>query len=158
MKIDDRTKVEIALAGLEERYKAILTMRQRVENVCLWVLGIFVIVAGWIVQGNVELSLPGKAFLCGALLATVVGVRWLYLADIEKGFRKQLRVAARIERVLGFYEHGRFDPAEVGLYPKEWKLAGTEAGKGHYFRMSYLLLYIGTGILIAAIVLHNWVL
>lgn len=134
------------------------TIRQRVENVCLWVLGILVVVAGWIVQGNVRLSLPQKGFLCGALLTAVVGVRCLYLRDIEKGFRKQLRATARIEKVLGFYEEGYFDPTERSLYPEEWSRAGRESGEGSYFRMSYLLLYIGTGILIVAIVLHNWVL
>jgi len=122
------------------------------------VLGIFVVVAGWIVQGDVRLSLVQKGFLCAALLATVVGVRCLYLADVENGFRVQLRVAARLEKTLGFYEPGYFDPSETGLYPEEWSRAGTESGGGRYFRMSYLLLYIGTGILIAAIVLHNWVL
>lgn len=158
MEIGDQTKVDTVLSGLQERYAAMHAMRQRVENVCLWVLGVFVVVAGWIVQGNVELSVPQKGFLCGALLATVIGVRCRYLADVEKGFTEQLRVAARLEKALGFYEPGYFDPSEMGVYPEEWSRAGTESGKGRYFEMSYLLLYIGTGILIVAIVLQSWVL
>jgi len=158
MESNDEMKVQILLSALQERYNAMHAIRQRVENICVWILGIFVVIAGWIVQGGLDLYVVQRIFLSIVLLVAVMAVRLFYLRDIEKGFRKQLQVAARIEKVLGLYEGGYFEPTETGLYPEEWSQAGTESGTGHFFEMSYRLLYIGTVILITAIMLHNCVL
>jgi hypothetical protein len=118
-------------------------MRERVYKTCIWILGIFLLVAGWIVKENVYLTATQKIFLPSALSVAVIFIRAFYLRDIEKGFRGQLAVATKIEKTLGLYE--------MGIYPSGWQKSGTKDGRGNFFVASYCLVYIGAGILVAAI-------
>lgn len=149
MEIDDQDKVKILLALLGRRYEGIERIRERVYNLSIWTLGIFLGAAGLIVQGDVQLDWPAKVFLAtGAAFALMVIL--FYIKDLERGFRTQFQVAVQIEELLGLTQEGFFGPGEA-LYPSEWKKAGTKKGKGHFFRNTYLLLCLGALLLLVAI-------
>jgi hypothetical protein len=150
MKISEEEKVEILLAQLQRRYEAIEKIRERVYNISIWALGIFLGAAGLIVQGNIQLSWPAKAFLAIAATFALVAVL-SYIKDLERGFRSQFQVVVQIEKLLGFSKPGFFGPEEE-LYPPEWKKAGTKQGKGNFFRNTHLLLYLGAALLLVAII------
>ena len=149
MHIDPRQKVEILIALLERRYTAIDGIRERVYALSIWTMGVFLGAASLVVQGDLALSWPRRAFLAMAVIVAL-GVILYYVRDLERGFRTQFRAAVRIERLLGLYEPGAFDP-DAPLYPSEWARAGTEFAGGRFFRNTYLLLGLGAALLIAAI-------
>jgi hypothetical protein len=55
-KINMAEKVDILISALEERYKALHIIRERVQNVGVWLLGIFLASGGWLLQNDVVLS------------------------------------------------------------------------------------------------------
>jgi len=126
-----------------ERYQAMHNIRERVHRTCLWTLGSFLVVTGWLVQRPTLLGWPERIFLLSALVAVRVVLRGGYLRDLEAGFRGQQRIAVKIEEALGLYN---------GIYPLEWQKAGQDASNGHFFSSSYALLYVGCGILVGALV------
>ncbi|MFQ6058352.1 MAG: hypothetical protein ACE5MB_05660 [Anaerolineae bacterium] len=154
MEMNDQTKVQILLTALERRYESIENIRERVYNISIWTLGIFLAAAGWIVQGGIRLSLSGKIFLSGVVVFAL-GAILFYIKDLEKGFKNQFQVAIRIEKLLRFYEPGFFGSSEKELYPQEWGQIGAESGRGRFFSSTYLLLCIGAATLIAATALSG---
>ena len=149
MHIDPRQKIEILITLLGRRYDAIDGIREGVYAISIWTVGIFVAAASLIIQGDLAVSWPQRVFLALAVVVAL-GVILFYVRDLERGFRTQFRAAVRIERLLGLYEPGAFDP-DAPLYPSEWARAGTEFAGGRFFRNTYLLLGLGAGLLIAAI-------
>lgn len=148
-KISHEQKVQILLHALEERYKSIHTIRDRLQNVSLWVLGLFVTAGGWLLQSNNTFLLKEKVFFSIAILVSVIVLRAFYLNDLEKGFRAQQRIQAKIEDALGLCSPGVY--TESSIYPKEWSDSGTKKGKGNFFFHNYLLVYLGTAILLLCI-------
>ncbi len=143
--MDEQNKTQILLAAADQRYKSVENIRSRVQTTCTWILGAFLLVAGWIVQKDTSMDFPQRLFLVIALIISISILRGFFLRELERGFRSQLRTAAKIEEELGLYE--------MGTYPKDWKKAGTDGARGGFFFNSYLLLYTGTAILIAAVLL-----
>jgi len=154
MEIDDRIKAQILLAALERRYASVEAIRDRTYGISISTLGVFLVLAGWIVQGNVDLGLPGKIFL-SALVILALCVVLFYIRDLERGFRGQLRTVVRIEKLLKLYEPGFFGSTDEELYPRVWLEAGTETGQGRFFGSTYLLLCIGATALTAAVALSG---
>ena len=149
--ITEDKKVEILLAALDERYKAIHAIRDRVQNVGLWSLGLLLGAGGWIIQSDLRLTCFEKAvYLVGAILAFLV-LRFSYLEDLERGFQRQQKATVRIEKALKLYETNFFDDSENSIYPPEWEHAGTEKGAGKFFNTTFYLLYIGFAFLAIAI-------
>lgn len=149
MQITDQDKVQILLALLDRKHDAIETIRERVYNISIWTLGIFLAAAGLLVEGSIHLGWYAKGFLAvGVLFA--LGAVLFYIKDLERGFRSQFRVVIQIEQLLGLSKQGFFGTEEE-LYPPEWTQAGTKLGKGHFFRNTYLLLMLGTAFLLVAI-------
>jgi hypothetical protein len=147
--LSNEQKIEILLKALEERYKSIHIIRQRVQNICIWTLGLFITAAGWLMQSPKELGVKERILFSLIILITIIVVRAFYLNDLEKGFKTQQQIQARIENVLGLCKSGVFskDP----IYPESWQKAGTSAGKGKFFVHNYLLIYLGTLLLLVSI-------
>jgi hypothetical membrane protein len=147
--LSEEKKAEVLMHALGERYSAIRAIRDRVQNVCLWVLGLFVTGAGWLLQATNPLDCSEKIFFTSMILIAVFVLRAYYLKDLEKGFKNQQQTQARIESALGLCTEGVF--IDCSIYPAEWGNAGTKKGKGNFFAHNYLLIYTGTLFLIMSI-------
>ncbi len=142
-------KIEVLLHALEERYKSIHIIRDRVQNSCLWILGLFITAAGWLMQSTRHLAIREKIFFSLMIFIAVIIVRFFYLSDLEKGFKAQQKIQAKIENILGLCSSGVF--ASESIYPEKWASAGTKNGEGKFFLHNYLLIYIGTLFLLLSI-------
>src|SRR3989344_7359288 len=146
-------KVEILISALEERYEALRAIRERVQSVGIWALGILFAAGAWLMQSNMSLSAFQKELLVIAVAVMYAALRYNYLKNLSMGFKNQQRVAARLEKTLGLFTQGVFDADEGSVYPEQWTSAGTEKGDGKFFQTTYMLLFIGTIFLIAVILL-----
>lgn len=152
--LDNKQKIDILLKALEERYKVIHIIRERIQAICLWSLGILLTAAGWLIQSNITLILEEKVLYSVFIFVTFLVVRFYYLGDLHKGFKNQQRIAARIETALQFYNIGTFDSAKTSIYPKEWENSGDNV-KGNFFKANVHLLDLGTLLLILAVWLQD---
>ena len=155
--MEEAVRVQILLAMTQERNQALHLMRERVQRTCIWLMGIFLGVASWIIKDKVALTTVQRSFLIGVIVVAASAVIALFLEDIRKGFRAQQRVLARTEQALRLYEPGVYDSQERGLFPSAWGQAGTTNGCGRFFRSSYVMLLIGAAVLIVALMAQGHV-
>lgn len=141
--IDDNNKIEILISALNERYQSIHNIRDRVQNTGIWILGILSSISGWLIQSNVYLTCFNKIIYLLALFATYHVIKFHYLEDLNKGFKGQQKVAAKIEKTLNLFTDKFFSEDEESLYPESWQKAGTENGDGRFFETTYLLINLG---------------
>ncbi len=153
--IDKEQKVSILLAALDERYKSMHMIRERVQSTGVWALGLLVAAGGALLQSGVVLpSEQVLLYVIGTLIAFGI-LRFRYLEDLQKGFKSQQRVTVRLEQSLGLFTPGVFDDDSKSVYPEDWKRAGNGEGGGKFFETTYLLLYVGVAFLLASIVLSG---
>jgi hypothetical protein len=148
-------KIEILKFALEERYSSIHIIRKRVEDICLWSLGLLLAASGWLTQSNIVLNIFDRIIYILFAIVVYVALRCFYLKNLEHGFRKQLQVLSRIETALHLYSPGYFTDYNEPLYPLSWQNAGTEKGDGKFFRNSYLLLVLGIVTFILTVLLSG---
>lgn len=148
--LDDQAKLQILLSAANERYKSIHIMRERVRNTCTWALGIIALISGWLIQSNLNLDFLNKLLYTVLILVSLYVIR-CYLKDIEKGFSANLRVVAKIEKILMLYDSNVYDNTGSCVYPKQWSNAGSYNSEGQFFKFSYWLLYLGIILLLFAI-------
>lgn len=153
MPLSDEKKVDVLLASLEERYRSIHIIRERVQSVCLWVLGLSMFATGWIIQSNLHFQIVESILYILALAVVWYVFIFFYFANLEKGFRAQLRTAANIESSLHLYDAG-FYITDKTIYPLVWKNAGGENFEGKFFLNHYIIFSLGL-IVLAAIILFN---
>lgn len=148
-------KKNILIAALGERYEAMRVIRDRVQNIGVWALGIMLAASGWLVQSEVFIA-PGRLLLYLLALGVVLwALRFRYLGDLQKGFSEQQRVTVRLEKALGLYMPGVFDDEADSIYPKKWEQSGRVGSDGKFFSGTYLLLYIGVVILAISLSLQS---
>lgn len=143
MTLDDGQKVDVLLAALAERYGALRTVRERVQSIGIWALGLLVAAGGWLIQTEEDLTCPERWIAVLGLVGAVAVLRCVYLADLQRGFAAQQRTAAKLEAALGLYDVGVFDRSDAPIYPPSWANAGEEKGSGRFFVSTYALLYVG---------------
>jgi hypothetical protein len=151
MTLDHGQKVGILIAALQERYQALRTIRDRVQSIGVWALGLLIGAGGFVVQADEPLSRPDRLLSSLCVIGAVGVLRLVYLADLEKGFSAQQRTAARLEATLGLYDVGVFDQDQGPMYPANWADAGKDKGGGRFFAASYALLYAGALSLLLAL-------
>lgn len=154
IKLDNKQKIDILLKILEERYNAIHIIRERIQAICLWSLGILLTTAGWLIQSNITLILEQKVLYSVFIFVTFLAVRFYYLGDLYKGFKNQQLVASRIETALQFYDTGVFDSEKNSIYPKEWGKSGVNVN-GNFFNANAHLLDLGALLLLLAVWLQD---
>lgn len=152
--IKNSEKIDILTQALGERYQAIHIIRQRVENLTLWTLGILFGLGTWLFAENITLDCLQKKLYVVAVLVAFCIFRYRYLKDLEKGFKKQMQVAASIEGRLGLYSPDFFGEVNEPVYPESWSNAGADDGEGKYFRTNYYLLYVGVVFLLVSILFN----
>jgi len=153
MKITEDKKIDVLMKALDERYKSIHTIRERVQTVSIWILGILIGASGWLFQSNICFSINDKFFSVVILLIIWATLRWFYFNDLQKGFNSQMRVAAKIEDSLGLFDEKIYSDSEDSIYPKSWKKSGQKGCEGKFFDNSHNLLIVGFGILSFVILL-----
>lgn len=151
IKITEENKVQILLEALKERYSSIHIIRERVQVVCIWALGLLLAASGYFYQTENIISLNKKIFLILLILLIWMSLRFFFFTDLEKGFNKQRTIAAKIEESLGFYEKNFFNSKDEDLYPKEWRLSGQKGCEGNFMKNIYNLIALGFFILTVSI-------
>src|SRR5689334_5219671 len=95
--IDKEHKVPILLAALEERYKSLHVIRERVQSIGVWALGLMIGAGGWLLQNQVQMGFLQKCIcIIGVAIAFIV-LRFNYIANLNKGFKAQQQTAVRLE-------------------------------------------------------------
>jgi hypothetical protein len=155
MTIDDNKKVDVLLSALEERYSSIHKIRERVQSIGLWALGLLLGAGGWLMQSDIILSTLRKIIAIVIIIGAVSFIRFIYLEDLRKGFNSQQKIAVRLEKALCLYSKGIFDDSDESIYPAKWARAGTEKSDGKFFDSTYGLLYIGVAFILINILLNG---
>lgn len=146
-------KVDILGKILEERYSTLRTIRARVQDICIWSLGLLVGAGAWLLQSDFLLYFDEAVIYIVFVVAAYVVLRWVYFADIESGFKKQQRALVKLEKTLHLYTKGYYSEEGESVLPEAWEHAGTEQGEGQFFRVNYALLNLGMAIFIATVLL-----
>ncbi len=156
MKItENEQKIPILISALEERYKSIHAIRDRVQSMSLWILGILAAASGWLLTTETAITSHQKLFFILGGIIIFILIRFSYLEDLNKGFKAQQQAATRAEKSLGLYEEGVFNDEAESIYPKGWQNAGKMDGAGKFFETSYSLIYAGFAFLLLAILLNG---
>lgn len=142
-KLTNEQKVSTLHLALQERYESMRVIRERVQNICIWVLGILLSASGWIIQNDTIFYTQKKLLFFTGILISLIVLRFWYLNNLEKGFKAQQKVAVRIEKSLGLFELNIFDESGEPIYLKSWEKAGLESSDGQFFKTNYMLLYVG---------------
>ncbi|SRR5581483_2647161 len=153
--LSPETKIQILLQALEERYRVLHTIRERMQNVSLWSLGILLGAGGWLIQSKNILTCEQKILFSFFVLIAFAVVRFAYLSDLAKGFRSQQQVVARIEDILGLFDKNFSGSSEESVYPERWKNSGLKGGDGKFIQTNYALLYIGVVLILIVILLNG---
>lgn len=156
VKASNEIKIQILLDALKERYSSIHIIRERVQVVCVWALGLVLVASGYFYQTKNILSLSEKTYLVLFTLLVWLSLKYFFFINLEKGFNKQRIVAAKIEEALGFYQKEYFNENNGGLYPEEWRLSGQKGCEGDFIKNIYNLLALGFGILAFSIYLNGF--
>lgn len=151
MMLGNQEKVSILLGALEARYRALDAIRDRVQSVGVWALGLLLAATGWLVQKSVILAGDQTAVFCAGVMAGWTVLRLVYLADLQKGFKVQQTVAAGLEERLGLYAAGRFGSESEAAYPQAWRQAGAKGGRGRFFQSSNMMLDVGVVMVLLAV-------
>ena len=153
--MNEPEKNTILLECMKERNNSIRTIRERVQSLCLWSLGIMLAASGWILQGGITISLPGKVLFSLILISCFLVLRFFYIEDLRKGFKSQQEILIKVEKALKLYDENVFNSDAESLYPECWKNCCKEDGEGRFFQSSEALLYLGAIILLLIIWLNG---
>ena len=143
-------KISILSSALEERYNSIHIIRERIQTVSLWIMGLLNWWAWWIFQSDLLLYCDEKLFLILFLILTFFMLKFFYFDDLEKWFQSQRTIAAKIEETLGFYEEWYFNNWNDSIYPKSW----IKPKEWNFFRNNEYLVIFGFLTLIVAIIIY----
>lgn len=144
-------RIDILMQALGERYNAQHKIRERTQSVGVWSIGLSAATSGWFLQSGVQLSLMGRIYLIIGTVVAYGALRYAFLADLEKGFNTQQRVAARIEEELGLYTVDPLGSGQTPIYPQTWRSAGQDGSPGGFFASTYLLIYISAALLAVSV-------
>ena len=152
---EQKQKIDILLKALDERYKSIHIIRERVQTVSIWILGFLISGASWIYQSEINFYPVEFLAIFFAIICVWISLWRFYFRDLELGFNSQRKVAAKIEKSLGFYSEGYFLEGDEVLYPKDWENSGKRNGKGNFIRNNYILIAVGFALLVVSMITHT---
>ena len=120
--MNESEKIQILIECLKERSNSLHLIRERVQSICLWSLGILLAASGWVIQSDIIISLKGKLIFSAALLASFCILRFFYLSDLAKGFKSQQLILAKTETALKILKDTKLP---IGLKELAWVKAGS---------------------------------
>ena len=147
----DSNKISILISALEERYNSIHVIRDRIQTVSLWIMGLLIWWAWWIFQSELVLECEEKIFLILFLIVTFFMLKFFYFDDLEKWFQSQREIAGKLEKSLGFYNDGFFIEWDNSLYPKTW----LKPKEGNFLRNNEYLILFGFLTFILTIIFYT---
>jgi len=139
--MNNEYKISILISGLEERYKSIHVIRNRVHTTSIWLLWILLWTSWWIVKTNIIFNCYEKAYFIVLVFLAWLFILFFYYFDLEKGFASQRKIAWKLEKELWFYDKGNL------IYPKSWETWW----KWNFFRNNYILIWFWFITLLGAI-------
>jgi hypothetical protein len=154
MEIPDESKPQIMLTLLSRRYESLEKIRERLYTISIWILGVFLTLAGYFIQRRIDLTWPIKIFLVALVVLATLAVTF-YIHDLEGGFKNQLRIIIRLENGLRLFDPGYYGTEDQSILPATMARAGETGGKGHLFSRTYLLVYMGAAGFIATIIISG---
>lgn len=140
MELDDKTKFEIIVSQLNERYNALHKMRERSLRFTLWILGIclgfsYMIICKSEITSNQKI--PITIFFVVTLLLSLY-----FLRSINNGFNNTLRIIKKLEKALGLYKKNYLIKGEPVL-PKQYvKSNCLNKFSGHFCTLYALLISV----------------
>lgn len=154
-KLTNSEKITLLTFTLKERYESIHKIRERVQSMGIYILGILGGVGSWLIQSDTSLSFFQKEVYVIALLLAFIVLRFYYFEDLERGFKGQLITAARIEKMLGYFTPNFINGLEETVHDPKWAKAGTNGGSGAFFKTTYKLLYIGFSFILVTVIFNG---
>ena len=147
-KYDGKTKIEILLDLLNERYHASHQMRERSLKFAMWILGFIILSTPWLLLNRQMLNSNIKWVFSIIIIIAAIFSFW-YLRAIHIGFNSNQKVLIDIEEILGCYEKGLYIDSKQ-LFPDEYKRIKRFSLKNHFFTI-YSLIGVGVSIIIVLI-------
>lgn len=115
--MEEEQKIQVVLAGLQERYNASHKIRERSVQFILWISGIAVGL-GWILISEQTFTFYQKIALTLLIAALFLG-SLCFLWGLMKGANNNRDTLIRHERALKMYERGIYLPDE-SLLPEAY--------------------------------------
>lgn len=152
---EQNNKTELLLFALKERYESQHKIRERVQSVGFWSLGLLLSSGVWFLKSDYIFDdLQKIIIIIGVLLGFYI-LRFMYLSDLSRGFRDQQKITVKIEDCLGYYSTIKEKGSNRPIYPLGWKKSGTEESGGKFFNSTHFLLYLGFSFLIISIIFNG---
>ncbi|HEX4106477.1 MAG TPA: hypothetical protein VHX92_09625 [Rhizomicrobium sp.] len=145
-------RVDILMLALNGRYDALHKIRERAQSIGVWAIGLSIAASTWLLQVKTPLHHFEKGLLVLGIAISYWAVRMKYIGDLERGFRSQQVVAARIEEALGLYTPQMLSEGVDSIYPPAWRDAGTVSSQGQFFDATNTLLDVAFGFLFFSVI------
>lgn len=152
---NDNQKNELLYFGLKERYNSIHKIRDRVQNVGVWSLGLLLSSSVWLLINDFVFTDFQKILTIAGVCFGYYFLRHEYLKDLQEGFCSQQKVAVNIEKLLGYYSPSVIHRSKETIYPIGWSKAGSDESSGKFFKTTFVLLKAGTFFLLLVIILNG---
>ena len=144
MHLNEDQKLQVLLAGLQERYNASHKIRERSIQFTLWISGM-AIGLGWLLISQKELVIPHRVSLTLLILALFAGTIY-FLMGLRRGFRKNREAMINCEHALGMHDSGVY-LTEESLLPFEYSRANRK-WSDHFHTLYAWLILVAVSLLI----------
>lgn len=144
-------KIEILLKCLDERYHAIHTIRERLQNISIRILWILFWCSWFLFQANMYICRFEKILILLVIRISFYILQKYYIEDLKKWFNTQRKVAAEIEKSLWLYTPWEFSDDKKTVYPKE----RYECKEWFFFRNNSIIIALWFILLSLSIILYT---
>ncbi len=146
-----KEKIEILLKCLDERYQAIHTIRERLQNISIRILWILFWCSWFLFQANMYICRFEKILILLVIRISFYILQKYYIEDLKKWFNTQRKVAAEIEKSLWLYTEWEFLDDKKTVYPKE----RYECSEWFFFRNNLIIITLWFILLSLSIILYT---
>ena len=138
MQLDKDQKINILLVELQQRYIASHNIRERSLKFTLWLSGIGLGLAWFLLSPKTILLLSQRIALT-ILIVTIFSGAILFILGLDRGFKNNRLTMIACEKALNLYEPGIFLD-DQSLLPSEYVNCDTKWG--HHFNTLYIFLIL----------------
>lgn len=146
-----KEKIDILLKCLDERYHAIHTIRERLQNISIRILWILFWCSWFLFQANMYICRFEKILILLVIRISFYILQKYYIEDLKKWFNTQRKVAAEIEKSLWLYTPWEFLNDKKTIYPKE----RYECKEWFFFRNNSIIIALWFILLSLSIILYT---